>query len=141
MKTSVLLFFLVLMAYAVKSQDLTLAIQFENTVAGAQSGATMMYETKGAFAIGGFYQRDIQPSRELHALNAFYGAQIQVPLVRSERLLFAGILRTGLVNEFVVVVPGLETRINIRKRFAVAISSSMRMNYAALSGKVIVKLF
>jgi hypothetical protein len=140
MKT-ILLIFLMLSASIAKSQDLILGMQLETTVAGSQSGVTIMYEAKKGFGIGGFYQRDIQPSRELKTLNTFYGGQIQAPLVKSERLMLSAVLRGGFVNQFVVVVPGLETQINIRKRLGVAIGSSLRMNYPAFSAKAVLKLF
>jgi hypothetical protein len=141
MRTIWIIFFFAIGTQLCTSQDMIVSVLLESLVTGSQSGVSMMYESKAAFGMGGFYQRDLRPSRELGTLSTFYGAQIQVPLVKSERLLFSAVVRGGLVNEFIVLVPGLETRINIRRRFALALSSSMRMNYPALSGKVIVKIF
>jgi hypothetical protein len=137
MKTIVLTSLLVLSQTLLFSQQVMLSVQTEYTVAGAQYGASSMYETKKLLGGGVFYQTDVKAPAEGLAKNTYYGVQVQVPLAKAERLNFFGTLRGGLVNEkFVVVVPGLETRINAGKHFAVSFGMSLRMNYPAVSSKL-----
>ncbi len=124
------------------AQSMVTAIQMEYTVAGTQYGSSFIYESKKQWGLGVFYQVGVTQSVEIFDKDQFYGAQIQFPLVKSERISFFTSLRGGLVNDkFLVVVPGLETRINVGKRLGVAFGMSLRMNYPSVSSKLICKLF
>lgn len=143
MKTTIITSCLLLVSLIeLRSQNLLTAAQVEYTVAGVQFGGLMMFETKKQFGSGFFYQTNrLNSSKELSTKN-YYGIQLQVPLVKSSRLLFAATMRAGFVQDkFFVVVPGLETRVSIRKRFAMGWGMSLRMNYPSISTKLIIKLF
>jgi hypothetical protein len=123
-------------------QHMILSAQTEYTVAGPQYGASTMFESKKQLGAGVFYQMDVNMPGEKTEKDTFYGAQLQLPFAKSEKLSFFGTIRGGMVNDkFIVIVPGLETRIHVGKRMAVAFGMSMRMNYPAVSGKVICKIF
>lgn len=131
------------MATITAAQDIVLSAGAEKTVTGNQYGGSLMYETKKSWGAGAFYQAGIirdngEGSRE----NPFYGIALQAPLVRSQRISFIGILRTGLVNEkFVAVVPSLETRIQITPKAGVAVGAGLRSGYPSLAAKLFVRLF
>jgi hypothetical protein len=139
---AILYILLVFITTHIYGQDLKLSIQVESTIAGLQYGGTAMYETGKLLGFGVFFQKDTGPADEYNEVNVFYGGQIQVPLVKSDRLGFFAVLRGGLVNDkFVVVVPGLETRIKLGKRLAIGLGTSMRMNYPSISSRLILKVF
>lgn len=122
--------------------DLVTAIQLEYTITGPQYGTAVMYETQKQWGAGVFYQVGSGLSDEIVTKDQFYGAQLQVPLVRTERISFFTALRGGLVNErFLVVVPGLETRINVGRRIGVSFGMSLRKSYPSVSSKFAFKLF
>lgn len=124
------------------SQQMKIAFLAEQTVGGPQYGMATGWETKNLFGLTAFYQIDAKVPVEGGEKNTFYGAQLQLPISKSDKLAFFGTLRGGLVNDkFAVVVPGLETRLNVTKRIALAFGMSIRMNYPSLSGKAIFKFF
>jgi hypothetical protein len=143
MKTTFLyLLFAIVSATVAYPQDVVVSLQAESTVAGFQAGVTTMYEIKSKWALGGFYQKSTATSTEHRETSTFYGGQFQAPIVKADRMALFAVLRGGVVNEkFVVLVPGLETRIDLGKRFAAAIGTSMRMNYPSICSRFIVKLF
>lgn len=140
---SITIFFPLFLAMTLAfGQDLVSALQVEYTVAGLQYGGSLMYEAKSKLGLGFFYQAPIGSLEDAHIKDQFYGVITQIPLAKSEKILFAANLRAGLVNDqFLVVVPGLETNINISKRIGIAFGMSLRMNYPSVSTKITLKLF
>lgn len=123
-------------------QRMTIGLHSEHTVAGVQYGAVTGIESKKQFGVGVFYQMDMKTPLEAEKKNTLYGIYLNAPLVKCDKLSFFGTLRGGLANEkFAVIIPGLETRINVGKRMAVAFGMSMRMNYPSVTSKVILKVF
>ena len=142
MKTIITTAILLLTAASAVGQHMVSALQVEYTVTGPQYGTSLTLESKSQWGVGVFYQAAVKPADDNLWNDRFYGARIQCPLVKSERISFLAVLRGGLVNEkFMVVVPGLETSLTLGKRIAVHFGMSMRMSYPSLSSKVALKLF
>lgn len=132
---------LLLSTFAI-GQKMVVGLELEYTVTGAQFGNSILYESKKQWALGAFYQSGIATTDDRSEKDRFYGAQMQFPLIKADRLSLLGSLRTGLVNDkFFVAVPGLETRINLGKHFGVAFIMSARKAYPAVATKLIVRLF
>jgi hypothetical protein len=140
MKTALFILLLVFFGFSNSlSQKLLTSTYAEYTVTGVQYGGAATYATDRQWGVGIFYQSSL---RVTESYNKYYGILLQVPIVRTPQLLLTGTLRTGIVNDqFLVIVPGLETRIELNKKIAVAFGMSVRMNYPAISSKFIVKLF
>jgi hypothetical protein len=140
MKTALFILLLVFFGFSnALSQKLLTSTYAEYTVTGVQYGGAATYATDRQWGVGIFYQSSLGAT-ENH--KKYYGLLAQVPIVRTPQLLLTGTLRSGLANDqFVVIVPGLETRIELSKKIALAFGMSVRMNYPALSSKFIVKLF
>lgn len=143
MKAYFLLATFVLLCPAVQAQNLVVQTESEYTVAGMQHGGSLQYETASQWALGFFYQAEFEIADEAQQPgSAFLGARLQAPLAKTQRMSFFAILRGGLINDnFVALVPGLETRVHIGRRFGTAFGMSMRMGYASISGKLFVKMF
>jgi hypothetical protein len=131
-------------AYAGAQQVVTQA-GIEKTVARLEYGVSVSYETKRLWALGSFYQTNLNLNHAEGTLtekNFFYGILLQAPIAKSERLAFLLNLRSGFINDkFFVVVPSLETRVHVSNRVGVSIGTALRMGYPALSAKVFLKLF
>ncbi|HEX5170857.1 MAG TPA: hypothetical protein VFW11_16900 [Cyclobacteriaceae bacterium] len=125
------------------AQDIVTYVQTECTVAGSQYGSSVMYETRSKWSVGIFYQAELATrSEDYSGKDNFLGLTFQAPLAKSKKLSFFGQLRSGLVNsQFVVVVPGLETRLNLTPRLGTAFGMSLRMGYPSVSGKIFLSLF
>lgn len=142
MKTLITVFGALLITSLTFAQDLVTALQIEYTVTGYQYGSSIMAESRKQWGLGAFYQTSKAPSSESFKQGQFYGVQIQVPLAKSERISFFAALRGGLVNNrFVVIVPGLKTRIDAGKRWAISFGMSMRRSYPALTSEFMYKIF
>lgn len=140
MKTALIILLLVLIGLSnAWCQKLLTSTYAEYTVAGVQYGGSATLATDRQWGVGIFYQSSLRVGENY---KNYYGLLMQVPVVRTPQLLLTGTLRSGIANDqFFVIVPGLETRIELSKRFAVAFGMSVRMNYPAVSSKFIVKLF
>lgn len=138
-----LTFLFSLAVFAAGAQEIVTYLQTELTVAGSQFGSSFIYETKSKWGVGVFYQSEIKSSPEqVPSKETFMGFVGQAPLAKSKRITFLGHVRAGLANnQFVVVIPGLETKLNITPRFGTSFGMSMRMGYPSLSCKVFVSLF
>jgi hypothetical protein len=122
------------------SQHLIMAAQTEYTVSGYQHGGAMAYETKKLWAAGAFYQTQFMTVKEGYR-HYLYGGYFQFPIVRSDKISLLGTLRGGMANsKFVVIIPGLETRITLRKRFSLGLGMSLRINYPSLSLRLIFRI-
>lgn len=142
MKKSVVILFSILSTIAY-GQNIVVSAGAEKTVAGNQYGGSLMFETKSSWGAGAFYQAGItRDNGEGYLKNPFYGIALQAPIARSQRISFCGLLRTGMVNEkYLVVVPSLETRIQITPKAGVAVGAGLRSGYPSLSAKLFIKLF
>lgn len=142
MKASLIITALLFISAFSYSQDLVTSLQLEYTVTGPQYGASLMYETGKLWAFGGFCQQAATTSDDDASKDRFYGAALQAPLVRSKKLSFLLLFRSGFVNEkFFVIIPGLITRIDLGKRLALSTGMTLRKSYPALSSKLSLKLF
>lgn len=141
MKTALIIILLALIGSRANGQSLLTAAYAEYTVSGVQYGGTATWATERQWGAGIFYQSSLRTTENSN-IKEYYGLMLQVPIVRTSQLLLTGTLRSGIVNDqFLVVVPGLETRMELGKKIAVAFGMSVRMNYPAVSSKFIVKLF
>jgi hypothetical protein len=132
---------IIALATSVSGQRLQTALLAERTAAGTQFGALLLYETKKQRGLGVFYQAPVPALKEKTLNENFSGIYLQVPLARSPRLLVSGTMRGGFVSgQYVVVVPGLETRVDLGKKIAAGFGSSVRMGYPSFSARLIVKI-
>ena len=144
MKTVIVIFVVALaITHApVYAQSIIFVGQSELTVSGPQYGLAFGYDFKSQWGGGAFYQSEIKRSHEVIVPNSLYGAYLQIPLVKTDRIVFFARLRSGLSNEkFLVVLPGLETRVKMFRRTGCAFEMSMRMGYPSLSGKIFTTIF
>lgn len=142
MKT--LLIFLLLSAFATQAQTLVLSTGVEKTVADTESQFMMGYQSKKQWAIGTFYQNSLNKfiSESNRDQSYWYGAFTTLSIAKSEKISFHAMLRAGLLDEqFVVIVPSLETKIKVSKWFSVGVASSYRQGYPAFSIKTQFSLF
>jgi hypothetical protein len=144
MKTTLIIIFS-LLALGIKAQHVMIVTGAEKTVAGMEYAATLLVETSRLWGVGSFYQTGL--SREnaegtLQQKNIFYGMVFQVPVVKADRMAFLFNLRSGFVNQhFLVVVPSVETRMQMSKKIGIAIGTGFRMGYPSISGKLMYTLF
>ena len=139
MKATTIIFFeMMFFAVSANAQHIMLVPIIEKTVAGNQYGSQVQFETKSQWSFGGFYQTSWQQTAEgTQALNPFYGVAINAPLAKSDRLNFYFNLRGGIVNQhFLVVAPGLETKLKISRILSVSALTSVRMTYPSASLKI-----
>lgn len=146
---------LALSSTVASSQNFLIYSGVEKTVSGNQYGTSMLLETYRLWAVGVFYQASLGRvgSESLVYSNPFYGMIFQAPLAKNDRISFFATLRTGLVNDdFYVMVPSLETRIDLSRqtskrmpkpnssRYGICIGTGFRYGYPSISGKVFLKL-
>jgi hypothetical protein len=125
-----------------KAQELVVAIQAESTVAGPQYGGTLAFELKNTIGIGAMWQTELSRKSEATIPHQLYGGYIQLPISKSKKLALLANLRVGFSDDkYLVVIPGLETRLSITKRMGVAFGMGIRMNYPAISGKIYTTIF
>jgi len=145
MKTICILTFLMASAGAY-AKMMAVSAGLEKTVAGNQYTVTLTRETAKKWSFGLFYQEDLSLGANHEKITSapfnFYGSLISVPLVKSQKIQFSLLTRVGLAdNQFLVIVPSMETRMTLNRRYAVAAGAGYRMGYPALSGRLIIKLF
>jgi hypothetical protein len=127
---------------AANAQHLSLVPTVEKTVAGNQYGSMLVFQTKRLWSIGGFYQASLTRTSEgVQTTNPFYGVSISAPLVRSGKLNLFANGRVGVVNQdFLVVVPGLETEVRITRSISVSGLMSVRMSYPSAAARISIKI-
>jgi hypothetical protein len=124
------------------AQQAFISVHNEYTVAGHQYGASVGYESKNQWGVSAFFQQEILAKDEPFEKDSFYGLHLQAPLAKTPKVSFFAALRPGVVNDkFVVVVPGLETRIALSKRICVAAGMAIRMSYPCMSSRLLFKIF
>lgn len=124
------------------AQQIVATASGEKTVSGWQYGGALGFRTKYQWNFGAFYQQDvmIQPDRGAQRSN-FYGLTINMPIAKSDKLVFCFNSRLGLANRHhFVLVPGLETEVNLSKHFSLSALMAVRMSYPSAALKVNVKL-
>jgi hypothetical protein len=136
-----LLIILAFAPMAVNGQML-LSLHTEYPVTGPQTGGAIGMEFNQRWGGGVFYQMELQPQPEIGIPHSFHGLYVSVPLVVDRKLMLYAKVRAGYADkQFFTVLPGLETRVPIKKRFGVAFEMSMRMGYPSLSGKLYTLIF
>ncbi len=109
----------------------------EMTVAGYEVGGVISYESKGAWRTGAFYQQSLPTRSEFANRNTFWGLINSIPLVKTEKLKFYGVVRTGMVNQkFFVLTPGLETDLSVGNNLSIGAGFSIRKTYPSASLKI-----
>ncbi|MBL0745823.1 hypothetical protein [Chryseolinea lacunae] len=114
----------------------------ESTIAGVQVGASVSYLSKREFSLGVFFVKSASRSDAWSTPHVvFYGVHTAVPLMRTSKIVFSGTFRAGLSNQqFVVVVPGAETRLMTNRRVQLVSSVAWRYGHAALGAALLLKL-
>lgn len=127
--------------FPASAQDLSLSTYAETTVTGTEYGLHAAYESRSLWAIGGFAQQGNPPQAEEASPTVFYGLFLQWPFRHSEKISFVGTLRTGLIQQYISVVPGFETRMKITRRLIGSVGGAIRKGYPALYARLGVKIF
>ncbi len=128
----------------IQAQTLVLSTGIEKTVADTESQLMMGYQSKKQWAIGTFYQNSLNKfiNENNRDQSFWYGAFTTLSIAKSDKISFYAMARIGLIDEqFIVVVPSLETKIKISKCFSVGVASSYRQGYPAFSIKTQISLF
>ncbi|GCC53274.1 hypothetical protein SanaruYs_35170 [Chryseotalea sanaruensis] len=142
MKTLIII--LLFSASIIQAQTLVLSTGVEKTVANTESQFMMGYQSKKQRSIGTFYQNNVNRfiSENNPKQSYWYGVFTALPIAKSEKISVYAMLRAGLMDEqFVVIVPSLETKIKVSKWLAVGVASSYRQGYPAFSFKTQFSLF
>lgn len=122
-----------------EAQHLHLSAGAEKTATRLLYGGALTLESKGKWGIGAFYQTSLSSSVDEKASgkDIFYGAVLQVPLAKTDKINFFATARAGLANEnFFVLVPGLETQIKTWKKLNTIFSMGYRVGYPAIGLKL-----
>jgi hypothetical protein len=114
----------------------------ERTVAGTQYGTVLTYQTSTRWSFGGFYQTTLKQMGDgIQRTDPFYGVVAKAPIARSERMTFLLNGRCGMVNNnFLVIVPAVETEVNISRSFRFSALAGIRMRQPSLAVSLSVKL-
>ncbi|MBX2970335.1 MAG: hypothetical protein KF803_13280 [Cyclobacteriaceae bacterium] len=142
---AILILSIFLAPFFTMAQQVVLQSGVEKTVSNMEYTATLGFEMKSLFGIGGFYQAGLHRSSEsgsLDPLNPFFGGFLQMPIAKSERLSFLVNVRAGIVNEnFFAVVPGVETRVHLSPRTGFSVGSALRHGHPSFSARLFLKMF
>jgi N-acetylneuraminic acid mutarotase len=141
-KLLTILFEVLFFVVAANAQRVSLVPTVEKTVAGNQYGALLMFQTKKLWSVGGFYQASLTRTGEgVQTSNPFYGISVNAPLVRAGKMNLYANGRFGVVNQnFLVIVPGLETEVRVSRWISVSALMSMRMSYPSAAARISIKL-
>jgi hypothetical protein len=114
----------------------------ETTSAGLQVGGVAGFMGKKQFSIGGFYLSSISRAQsDLATTVRIYGVFAAIPLVRATKIVFSINGRLGISNDqFLVVVPGFDTRIQLSRWAHVSLGAGWRYGKPALNGTFIFSL-
>jgi len=127
---------------AANSQQLLLAPTIEKTVAGNQYGSQLLFETKNQWSLGGFYQASLQNTGDgTQTVNPFYGVTVNAPIAKSGKMNFYFNVRGGVVNQyFIVVAPGIETKLKVSRYVSISFVTSVRMTYPSAGARISIKI-
>lgn len=142
---AVLITLVLLVPIALSAQDVVFQSGVEKTVVNAEYAASLGFELKSLWGLGGFYQAGLQRNSETNSLapvDPFFGGFLQVPVAKSERLAFLIHVRAGIVNDhFFAVVPGVETRVHLSPRTGFSVGSALRHGHPSFSARFFLKMF
>ena len=143
---SILILMLTLFFINVSGQDLSVSTGLEQTVAGTELQISGGYVTKKNWSLGAFHQSKItNASSETDNSKqgaSWYGLYINAPIANTKKINVFLQMRTGFYeNQFIVVVPSLETNINLNKMISLGFGTSLRYSYPAFSFKSNIQLF
>lgn len=121
-----------------KSQSLSASVIAEENVMGFQSGAEVTLESKNQFGIGVFHQSSEIASFESKGNNyPFSGITMQAPLTKCGPIRLLGRVKAGWVNnQFLIVVPQLETQLILTKFLNLGLNMGYRAGYAAIGSRL-----
>ena len=136
--TSIIIFEMLFFVVMANAQHVLVVPTIEKTVGGNQYGSQLLFELKNQWSFGGFYQTSLRLNQDREqTLNAFYGVAINAPLLKTDKINFFFNVRGGVVNQhFLIVAPGLETKLKISRRIDVSTLMSVRMSYPSASLKI-----
>jgi len=140
--TTIILFEMLFFVVQANAQHIMLIPTIEKTVTGNQYGSQLLWETKGQWGFGGFYQTAWQQTTEgVQTVNPFYGITVNAPVMKSDKINFYFNIRGGVVNQhFLAIAPGLETKLKISRILGVSALMSVRMTYPSAALKIYVTL-
>jgi hypothetical protein len=124
------------------SQSIYVSAIGESTVTGLQYGGAIGYRSGSHFQVGGFFQTGrAQSEAEPVTPSRFYGVETVLPVVRSVKIDFALHFRAGLSNDqFVVIVPGLLTVVNVARNFQLGTGLGWRYGKPSVQAQLQFKL-
>lgn len=145
---SLLILLLTILFFDLSGQDLSISAGFEKTVVGTELHLSSGYVTKKNWSLGAFHQMKIANTVMADLNNnaksgmGWYGLYINAPLANTKKINVFFQLRAGISeNRFIVVVPSIETSINLSKVISVSVGSSFRYSYPGFSVKTNIRLF
>ncbi len=128
------------------SQNLSFSSGLETTVAGTELHLSSGYNTKKNWGMGAFHQSKLA-NKSLESGNTkpnddWYGLYINAPIANTKKINVFFQIRTGInENKFIVVVPSIETNLNLTKIISLSFGSSFRYSYPAFSFKTNIRPF
>ncbi len=127
-------------------QDLSVSTGLEKTVAGTELHLSSGYVTKKNWSLGAFHQTKMVSTTVENANGkpgpGWSGLYFNAPIANTKKINVFLQVRTGInENRFIVVVPSIETNINLTKMISLSFGSSFRYSYPAFSFKTNVRLF
>jgi len=128
------------------AQNISFSTGLEKTVVGTELNVASGYVTKNNWSLGVFHQTKIMNAQMENTGNkpgsSWYGLYINAPLANTKKINVLFQLRTGLSEgKFIVVVPAVETHINLSNSISVSLGTSIRYTYPAFSLKTYVYPF
>lgn len=136
------LLLLMLIVLDTKAQVVEISTFTQSTIMGLQKGVEIGVFSKGGLGFSTFYQSTEVFSFETGANNyPYYGFAANVPVKQCSGLSFHAQLRGGVVNqEFIIVTPQVETRLDINHWITGAITAGYRAGQPAVGAKIILKI-
>jgi hypothetical protein len=127
---AMMLFFITASA---QGQNVYARISGEATAPGLRCGGAVGYITKRKFQLGVFYQQSVSASEFIGTKTTrFIGGEALVPLAKGEKLYLSAHLRAGVADkQFLAIVPGLRTSIQVAEAVEIAMTMHWRYNRPA----------
>ncbi len=142
--TLALLMLLLLAAvYDLRAQNIEASYSIQSTVMGPQKGYEIGFRNQKGIGAAICYQSSNNlPLEKGPQAYPFTSVDFSAMIKNCGTMSILGHIKTGLVNnQFLIVTPEIETRIQIWKFLHVAIGAGMRSRQAAVSGKIILSTF
>jgi len=74
-------------------------------------------------------------------VNPFYGVTVNAPIAKSGKMNFYFNVRGGVVNQyFIVVAPGIETKLKVSRYVSISFVTSVRMTYPSAGARISIKI-